>query len=464
MIEWRLDRLADTIGGTMCDARLGSRTFRGVSIDSRTIKDGELFIAIRGEHNNGHHYIDQAVARGAGGVVVEDSAALSDALGAGIGLVSVKDTREAMMMLARDYRRSSGARFAAITGSNGKTTTKELTYQLMRSVEERCYRSPGNLNNLFGAPLALFAMPAEAAVAVIELGISTPGEMSRLADIVQPDLILITNVGPSHLEFLGSVQAVARAKLELVTAVSREVPLIVNADDPVLMQETRRIRSHPITFAVAGKADFTVQTVEEKPVGGSRVVIDELVFHLPLVGRHQVSNLLAAYAVCRTLGYRFADVNTESLVFETAPMRGQLVRVNGVTLFADCYNANPVSVKAGLEAFFALSGGRRRIVILGDMLELGAQSVAYHEEMGRALSTYQFDLAVFVGNLSRHAMSGLRAAGGQDRKVRFYETAEGCSREMAGYFVDGDFVFLKGSRGIGLEVVMAAVAPGWEVG
>jgi len=457
MISLRFDQLTAITGGTLYNTANASRSFRGVSIDSRSTKADELFFAIRGVRNDGHDFIDQAIQKGASGIVVEFTYQKLDHIRGDVAVVAVHNSHEAMIKLAKNYRETSRARFVAITGSNGKTTTKELAIGLINAVEEHAYYSPGNLNNLYGVPLALFAMPADTMVAVIELGISTPGEMTRLAEVVHPDVIVITNVGPSHLEFLDSVEAVARAKLELVKAASEDVPVIVNADDTVLMAEVQKLRGDLITFAVDNEADVTPESIKRDDPGATLVTIDSHTFRLPLVGKHQVYNLLAAYAAFCTLGLTFENYNTLSLSLGTAPMRGQIVQKNGIIFFADCYNANPDSVKAGLEAFFETPGGKRRIVILGDMLELGASGAAYHREIGHVLSKHSFDLAVFVGDLSKHAMREVLSSGIEEHKVRHYDNSQECARSMAEYFRENDFVFVKASRGIGLEAVIDAV-------
>jgi len=457
MISLRFDQLTAITGGTLYNTVNASRSFRGVSIDSRSTKADELFFAIRGVRNDGHDFIEQAVQKGASGIVAEFTYPKLDHIRGDMAVVAVHNSHEAMIKLAKNYRETSRARFVAITGSNGKTTTKELAFGLINAVEERAYCSPGNLNNLYGVPLALLAMPADTAVAVMELGISTPGEMTRLAEVVHPDVIVITNVGPSHLEFLDSVEAVARAKLELVKAAPEDVPVIVNADDTVLMAEVQKLRGNLITFAVDNEADVTPGSIKREDPGASLVTIDNHTFRLPLAGKHQVYNLLAAYAAFCTLGLTFENYNTLSVLLGTAPMRGQIVQKNNITFFADCYNANPDSVKAALQAFFEMPGGKRRIVVLGDMLELGASGVAYHREIGRMLSKHSFDLAVFVGDLSKHTMREVLSSGIEKHKVRHYDNSHECARSMAEYFRENDFVFVKASRGIGLEAVIDAV-------
>ncbi|MFH1373509.1 MAG: UDP-N-acetylmuramoyl-tripeptide--D-alanyl-D-alanine ligase [bacterium] len=458
----RFDQLTVMTGGTLYNSDRAEQMFTGVSIDSRTLESGQLFIALRGVRHDGHDFISQAVAKGAGGVMVEFSYPQLNRIRSDVAVVAVEDSHQAMIRLAREYRQSGRARFVAITGSNGKTTTKELSFHLLNAVTAGVYRSSGNLNNLYGAPLALLAMPRETQMAVMELGISTPGEMTSLAAIVEPDVIVITNVGPSHLEFLDSVESVARAKLELVQAAADTVPVIVNADDRILIEQVRRLRSNLTTFAIDGQADFRPQSFTTED-GGTRVTIDGDSFHLPLRGRHQVYNLLAAYAAVRVLGFDFDGVDTGSLTLTTMPMRGQLVTRGGITFYADCYNANPDSVKAAVETFFEIPCGGRRIVVMGDMLELGTAGAAYHREIGRLLARHDFALAVFVGPLSRQTMQEVLAAGVSPEVVRHYHNAGEAAAAVPACLSPGDMVLVKASRGIGLEAVIAAVNDSGEV-
>lgn len=459
----RFEQLAAITGGNVYSAADRSAMFRGVSIDTRTLSAGELFVAIRGENRDGHEFIPQALERGAAGVLAEFDHPGLMRLPDEVPIVTVRHTHEAMIALARHYRHAIAARFAAITGSNGKTTTKELAYQLIAAVEPAVFRSPGNLNNLYGVPLTLFRIPLDCRMAVLELGISTKMEMPRLAEIVEPDIAAITNVSATHLEFLGTVQAVAQAKLELVKAARFDVPAVINADDPVLMAEARKVRQQYVTFALDRDADYRPESWGVDESGMMAVVLEGRRFRMPLVGKHQVYNLTCAYAIFRTLGYDFAGIDTEQIQLDTAPMRGQMVTRDGIRLLVDCYNANPENVKAGLAGFFALPTSGRRIVVLGDMLELGEESPRYHREVGATLAGYDFDLALFVGRRSTETMAGVIAAGADRACVRHYVDATSCAQELADILEKDDLVYLKASRGIGLEEVLRGLGdPGEE--
>jgi UDP-N-acetylmuramoyl-tripeptide--D-alanyl-D-alanine ligase len=434
--------------------------FAGVSIDSRAVKDGELFIAIRGDRNDGHAFIDKALRQGAAGLLVDNRFTEAETLGSQAGVIVVENTHEAMMELAKNYRNKCTAKVVGISGSNGKTTTKEYAFALLSAVESKVYRSTGNLNNLFGAPLAIFAMPQDTNVAVMEMGISTGGEMTRLVQIVQPDVAVITNIGPSHLEFLSTVEDVARAKLEIVTSGNSDIPLVLNADDVLLMREAQKVKSELITFAIDAKADYRSEKIVKVDDTRLEITIDGKMFVLNAIGRHQVYNLLAAYAVTKTLGYNFDTVKTESIEFLSAPMRGETIEINGIRIVNDAYNANPDSVKAGLEAFEALSHSGRRILILGDMLELGNEAERYHEELGESLSNFNFELALLIGLMGKAVIDGAKRAGiAKERLLGFADSATAAT-EIFNLIKDGDLVYVKGSRGIGLEKIIEKLKSG----
>jgi len=455
LISLRFDKLAAITGGTLYNTAGAARAFKGVSLDSRSVDRGQLFVAIKGDNNDGHDYINGAITRGASGVLAERDFSRLEHIRGDVPVVAVPNSHTAMMALAANYRDWLPTRFVGITGSNGKTTTKELAYQLISAAESASYRSPGNLNNLFGVPLSLFGISEETRFAVMEMGISTNMEMPRLATMVRPDVVCLTNVGASHLENLGTVENVAKAKLELVRRSSPETAVIVNADDPVLMAETSKLRSDFTTFGMeATDCDVRPDSVELLEDGSSLVAIQGYRFRLPLSGRFQVMNLLAAYAIFKALGLSFDGIDTESIDLTTAPMRGQIVHKGDIEFVVDCYNANPASMRVAIETFFERPTNQRRVIVLGDMLELGADATTYHEGIGRALSQQRFDLAVFVGPLSAHMMAAAIGEGAFTDRMTHFERISDARRAISELLRPGDRVLLKASRGIGLEVLL----------
>jgi UDP-N-acetylmuramoyl-tripeptide--D-alanyl-D-alanine ligase len=263
----------------------------------------------------------------------------------------------------------------------------------------------------------------------------------------------VTNVGPTHLEFLGTVEAVAHEKLQAMKYAERDATLIVNADDQVLMAEARRVHDRPITFAVSGKADYRPDSIRQVD-GATAVTIEAHRFRLPLFGQYQVYNLLAAYAISRTVGCRFEGIDTESIELSAASMRGDTIRAGEITFISDCYNANPEAVKAGLISLVQIPSVGRRVVILGDMLELGEDSPAYHQEIGLALGAHRFDLIIAIGPLSTKLVQGATKAGIPAERLCHYRDARACAEAIKDLLKPGDLVYLKGSRGVGLEIIL----------
>ena len=452
MIQLRFDKAAALVNGTLYNSYHAGQTFTGVSIDSRTLREGELFFAIRGERLDGHSYLPGAIKAGAGGVVSQFDFTGLEQLPGTVPVIAVHDSHRALIDLAKAYRRQIDCRCIAITGSNGKTTTKELAARLFEAVEPQTYGSAGNLNNLYGLPLALLRMPQDTKIAVLETGISQPGEMSKLAAILEPDMVVLTNIGRSHLQFLKSVDDVAREKLQLLDHAPQDAPVIFNADDPILMKHLKSSSRPLVTFGME-HGDIRPDEIRPSGFGGSDVTIDGHTFCLPLPGRHQVYNLLAAYAIVQTAGYEFAGINTAAVGLGTAPMRGETIIAGGVTFVADCYNANPESMLAGLKTFFEIDAEQPRILILGDMLELGSEAATMHREVGAALAGRTFDRALLVGRYADSIVTGALTASVPKAKFRCYQTV-GDLLSSDALPQDGELVFVKGSRGVALEKVI----------
>ncbi len=452
MIRLRFDRAASLVSGTLYNSYHADKTFTGVSIDSRTLNAGELFVAIRGERLDGHEYVNSAIEQGAAGVVSQfDFVGLENITGQ-VPVIGVRNSHQALIELAHAYREQLDCTFIAITGSNGKTTTKELAARLFDAVEPRTYRSAGNLNNLYGMPLAIMRMPSDTRVAVIEAGISQPGEMKKLAALARADMVVMTNIGHSHLEFLKSLDDVAREKMHLIDHAAAEAPVIANADDAILMKHLKNINRRLVTFGL-NDGEYRPDSISSAGLGSTEVVIEGQSFRLNLTGDHQVYNLLAAYAVVKTTGYNFDGIDTSGIGLSTAPLRGETVQAGGVTFVADCYNANPESMLAGLQTFFNLKTDQTRVLILGDMLELGKDQEKLHRQVGAALKDRAFDRALLVGRLAEVVAEGAVDAGVARGKLTCFAHVDDVlpSDKMP---AAGELVYVKGSRGIGLEKII----------
>jgi UDP-N-acetylmuramoyl-tripeptide--D-alanyl-D-alanine ligase len=260
------------------------------------------------------------------------------------------------------------------------------------------------------------------------------------------------------LEFLGSVENVAREKLSAWSHVQPNAKLIVNADDSILMAEAEKISTSLVTFGMKAEATFSPDQIESDSKDMTVVSIEGNRFRLPLFGEYQISNLLAAYAVVRELGYSFDAIDTETIELLSTGMRGERVEVAGMTFISDCYNANPESIKAGLASFDSLPGGKRRVVILGDMLELGEASARYHSEIGEQVTHHRFDLLVAVGPAAKDIVNTAHETGVSCRRLLHYDNSDACAAEMVQILQPGDLIYLKGSRGIGLETILNRIA------
>jgi UDP-N-acetylmuramoyl-tripeptide--D-alanyl-D-alanine ligase len=451
--------MAREIGGTLVNDAAATKTFKGASIDSRTIKESELFIAIKGDTHDGHEYIHDVLRKKCAGLIVSSGYQNINSIGKDIPVVVVENTHHSMMRLAAVYRQRLDTKIIGITGSNGKTTTKEFVYALIQSIINNCYRSPGNLNNLFGLPLAILGIPADSKYAVLELGISIPGEMTRLAMMARPDLVVITNIGPTHLETLGTVENVAEAKFELVDSLGVDKPVILNADDPAIMRAAARRERDFFTFGFNNDADIQAEKMPISEDGFPMVKIDDSPIKIKLFGDHHAYNLLAAYAVCRVLGINIRLDELNDIKYDFAPYRGEIENIDEMILISDCYNANPVSMKSGLESFARYLQtptlkGRRSVAVVGDMLELGEESAEYHREIGRLLAQLNFDYVRTVGPLAADIYKTAINNGFNKNNIAHFENSENAGEALMTDIKRGDIVYIKASRGIGLDKII----------
>ncbi|HEV8662866.1 MAG TPA: UDP-N-acetylmuramoyl-tripeptide--D-alanyl-D-alanine ligase [Candidatus Methylomirabilis sp.] len=453
-VSLSVKEVLEATGGALL-AGSPAAAFATFSTDTRSLTPGALFFALKGERFDGHAFLAEAVARGAAGAVV--------AAPPGEGprppvLLRVRDPRHALGQVAGCWRRRHKVQVVAVTGTNGKTTTKEM----VAAVLARRYRvlaSPGNLNNLVGVPLALFRLAPEHEVAVVELGMSAPGEIGRLAEICEPDVGIITNVGEGHLEFLGSVEAVAAAKGEMLPFLGGDKTAILCADDPQSRPLLPRVKGRLLTFGLSGRADVRAGAIRVSKVrrtsftlsasGGTARV------RLPIPGRHNILNALAAAAAGVALGVPVKAIAAGLAAAPVQPMRMQRVSLaSGAVAYNDAYNANPNSMAAALEAFAAVRGPGRTILVLGDMLELGAHAPEAHRRVGRLAASLGPDRLIAVGGSAAALAEGARAGGlPADRIVLCREVAE-ARVALAEETAPGVWVFVKASRGVGLERVL----------
>lgn len=435
----------------------------GVSTDSRTIEPGELFVALVGDNFDGHDFLQDIKKKGAGAVLIDR--ARRESLPQGIGGFVVDDTLFALGEVARRRRERLSARVVGITGSNGKTTTKELIYDVV-SRRFSAEKSRGNFNNLIGLPMMLLSMDEGCEVIVVELGMNTPGEMKRLVSIAGPDVGVITNIGPVHLEGVGSIEGVYREKREMFLSLPEDGAAVFEADGPFSDDLRRDATARCVTFGFDARADVRAERIEERGDGATRAdfVVPggsfEAAFHIP--GRHNLKNALAALAVGSVLGVDVDAMKDAVEMSRPVSMRMELVETKGgVVVLNDSYNANPVSMKAALE-YLALESrrrGGRLLGVLGDMLELGDYAREGHESVGGVAAREGYEKLFILGDHSMDVARGAAHEGMKESEIKIYE--KGAQKtlidELLGEVRPGDCVMIKGSRGMRMEQVACAL-------
>lgn len=475
-MEGRLET-ASPAGGAAAE----SAEWRGIVIDSRKVRGGEtggeLFFALVGEHTDGHRFAGKALESGAAAVVVSKDIEAP----AGARLIRVDDPYTALHRLTRALRREVPRRLVGLTGSAGKTTTKEILAAMLAR-RFRTARSPGNLNNLLGFPIALAGIPEDTEWMVAEMGMSTPEELGAISRLARPDAAMLLNVRPAHLENFGTLEAIAEAKAEILQGLAPDGLLVANADDPQVARVAPRHPGRIVWFgsrpeeearkalgSVAGAPLEYVRALDiealspeasappeaprlrfrvESPFGSGRI-------ETPLHGLYNTGNVLAAAAAALALGVPFAEVAAAAREARPAAGRGELRRAGAVTVIDDSYNSNPDALTRALESAAATAAGGRRWLVAGDMLELGPAGPEFHREAGRIAARLGFGPIVGVGELARQLVEAAGAEGADER--RWFASAGEAADWIPDQVAPGDLLLVKGSRGVGLDAVVAAL-------
>ena len=421
---------------------------RGYSIDSRTIQAGELFFAVKGERLDGHDFVQQALERGAiSAVVRKDQLARFPVKTC---LLAVDDTLHALQTLATAVRRMWGKPVVGVTGSAGKTTTKEAIAHVLAS-RYRVLKSEGNFNNHFGLPLMLLKLEPEHDMAVIEMGMSHAGEISALAKIAQPEIGVVTVVAPVHLEYFDSLASIARAKYELIESLPARGVAVLNADDEYVSQFGRNFKGKVVMYGTRANADIRAEHIQSCGAEGSvfEVVVNGVRERavLPLVGTHNILNALAAIAVGFERGIPLADAVASLATMQAADKRGQVLQLGNIRVINDCYNSNPKALEAMVDALAAMPA-KRRIVVAGEMLELGPAGEQMHRTAGQHIAEKKIDVLIGVRGLAQPMVDAAKTKGMQ---AEFVTTPEEAGEWLARESREGDIVLLKASRGVKLE-------------
>ncbi len=440
----------------------------GISTDTRTLRPGNLFIALQGENFDSHDCLAAAVQKGASGLLIRaESFGKAANLQKDLPVIGVPDTLQALGAIAQAWRLRFPIPLVAITGSSGKTTTKELLATIV-SRSRRVLKSMGNFNNLIGLPLTLLGLGARHEVAIVEMGTNHPGEIARLAAVAAPDIGLITNIGPAHIEGLGSLEGIREEKGDLFRIMAVRGTAVINHDDDAIAILAERWRGRRVTFGLNEGADLTARHIgQPTPDGvGFEIVIDGIatpvLLHTP--GRHNVMNALAAAAAARALGFDRQAIAEGLAAFRPLPGRMEIRRLeNGTLVVMDTYNANPASVREALRTLQELRGLGNAFVILADMLELGEGAEELHGEIGSLLAETGVERAYLKGTLSRFTAKGARKQGFPAERIIIFNTPEQVVADLRSRLRKGDWILIKGSRKMKMEAVAEAIIAAFDL-
>jgi UDP-N-acetylmuramoyl-tripeptide--D-alanyl-D-alanine ligase len=427
--------------GTMASA------VEGYAFDSRRLKAGDLFFALRGEHGDGHLFVKDALQRGAAGAVVERAV---EGVPAAFPQVVVPSTLDALGMLAADMRRHTAIPVVAVTGSNGKTTTKEMLAAILATAY-RVRKSPGNFNNHIGVPMSILGLQDDDEVLVVELGSNHRGEIAALAETAAPTIGVVTNVGPAHIGHFSSLAEIALEKTDILRHLAAGGRGVVNGDDEVLAAAAGDVDVAITWFGTQVGLDFRATEIETRGPEGTAFHVGDAEIRLRVPGFHNVYNAMAAIAAAALLDLR--PTEAARVLEDFQPIRVKTFTSNGVTVIDDTYNANPDSVEAALGLLTDYAGARK-VFIMGEMLELGRESARLHRRVGRRVAALGIDLFVGIGGATEEAVAAARKTGMSEQRARFLAGKPEACAFLAETLRPGDAVLLKGSRGTALEEVI----------
>jgi UDP-N-acetylmuramoyl-tripeptide--D-alanyl-D-alanine ligase len=447
-----------TTNGTYISGELETTVY-GVSTDSRRIKKGNLFVALKGERFDGHDFIDAVMKEGACGVLVQDEEKIKGLKpDQKIAVIKVPDTLFALGDLARDWRKRFSVPVIALTGSSGKTTTKEMVAAIAGRVKN-ILKTEGNLNNLIGLPQTIFRLHQEHELIVLEMGTNTRGEIRRLTQIADPDIGLITNIGPAHLAGFGSLDVVRKEKSDLFANMSPSGTAVINLDDELIAPAAEQWRGKKVTFSMSPNADVTVRDIEKNGAKGMRFQLiiggQAQKTEIKIVGLHHVHNAMGAAATAVAAGIDIRTISEGLSGFKPFNGRMEIIKLrNGAFLLDDSYNANPASVREALMSLKDLKSGHNAFVFFGDMLELGEQSEEMHRRMGMLMATIGVNALFLKGEFSEITAAGAREGGLSADHIFFLSDQDHGMDDLKGYVKKGDWILVKGSHGMKMEEIV----------
>ena len=454
MIKRSLGHISKMIGGVLSDEAFSDIKIVGVSTDSRTIDPGELYIPLVGEVFDGRIFIKECEEKGAAAFIVDKDYKINKNVT--IPYIRVEDTKKALQDLAKAYRDELKCKVVAITGSNGKTTTKDLLATIL-SEKFKTQKTKGNLNNEIGVPKTVLSLDDDCEIAVIELGTDNFGDISLTSRIVRPDISMITNIGDSHLHNLKSKSGILKAKLEILEGMTEDGTFIYNIDDPTMKEEvpTYAIKQKVLSFGTDPEADFRINS-EKSPSSKLRFSNKDDLYEIPLIGKHNVYNAAAVVMIAQIFGLDKKTIDKGLMKAKSSQNRSELLELNGFDVLDDSYKSNPQALLAGLETVYELFGYNKKIICLSDMLELGEDEAKLHYQVGEKIDPKKIDYCLFYGPLSAHMYEGA-LQNFKPNKCFYFEHKDGLVEKLKSLISPCSLVFVKGSHGMHMEEVIDQV-------
>lgn len=454
MIERSLGKIADMVGGKISDPAFLDLKIIGVSTDSRTITEGNLYIPLIGDVFDGRIFIKECEDKGARAFIIDEGYEVNKNVN--IPYIRVADTHKALIDLANSYRDELDIRIIGITGSNGKTTTKDLLHSILGQ-KYKVQKTIGNLNNEIGVPKTILNLAEDTEIGIIELGTDNFGDISLTSNIAKPNIATILNIGDSHLHNLKSKEGIAKAKMEIVEGLTRDGTFIYNLDDPILKKEVPnfKVNQEVKTFGTDKDADFTIERLESTPTGVS-FKHEEEVYKVPLLGDHQIYNAGFAVMVAKMFGLSKEEIDMGLRNVTASQNRSSLIELNGFDILDDSYKSNPQSLLTGLNTTYMLGGYKNKIVVLADMLELGENESKLHYEVGEKIDPNEINYCLFYGPLSKNMYEAALTNFPKSRVFYFESKAEICDK-LKQLITKSSLVFVKGSHGMHMEEVIECI-------
>ena len=454
MIERNLGQISEMLGGSLCDPNYKDVKISGVSTDSRTIQENNLYIPLVGEVFDGRLFVKECEDKGASAFLIDRDYEIKNNIS--IPYIRVDDTLKALQDLARSYRKELNVKVIGITGSNGKTTTKDLLYEVL-STKYKTQKTIGNLNNEIGVPKTILSLNEDTDIAVVELGTDKFGDISLTSNIALPDIAIITNIGDSHLHNLKSKEGILKAKMEIVEGLSDDGIFIYNGDDETMKKEiaSYKVDQKIISFGLEDDNDFVVKEVPSTPAKVSFSHDDET-YDIPLLGRHNIYNGACCLLIANILGLDANEVKSGLVKVRPANNRSSMIELDGFDVLDDSYKSNPQSLRSGLATCKLLDGYNNKIVVLGDMLELGDKEDELHYEVGLDIDPKDIHYCLFFGNLSYHMYKGALNNFPKDRAFHFTDKDDLIDK-LKSLITKSTLVFVKGSHGMHMEEIIESI-------